>query len=77
VHLFELNHLKAEPFVLYWRCNRDKQKKALKGRDGVGDAKVYFNTGRIEVQHDPERVSTEDLIKAIQEVGYEAKVAAF
>jgi copper chaperone len=54
-----------------------KIEKALKGRDGVGDAKVYFNTGRIEVQHDPERVSTEDLIKAIQEVGYEAKVAAF
>ncbi len=54
-----------------------KIEKALKGREGVDDAKVYFNTGRIEVQHDPERISAEDLIKAVQEVGYEAKVTAF
>jgi copper chaperone len=54
-----------------------KIEKALKARDGVDDARVYFNTGRIEVQHNPERVSAKDLIKVIQEVGYEAKLTAF
>lgn len=54
-----------------------KIETALKSLDGVVDAKVFFNTGKIEVQHDPERVKAEELVKAVRSVGYEAKVAAF
>jgi copper chaperone len=40
-------------------------------------AKVYFNTGRIEVQHDDARASVDALVKAVRSAGYEAKPAAF
>ena len=30
-----------------------KIETALKALNGVEDAKVYFNTGKIEIQHDP------------------------
>jgi len=43
----------------------------------VEKAKVHFTTGRIEVHHDPTRVSGDDLVKAIRATGYEAKVTAF
>lgn len=48
----------------------------LKALKGVEHARVYFNTGRIEVQHAP-GVDPEDLVKAVRSAGYEAKVAAF
>lgn len=54
-----------------------KIEAALKAMDGVSEAKVYFNTGRIEVQHDQQKVKGEDLVKAIKSIGYEAKVSAF
>jgi copper chaperone CopZ len=54
-----------------------KIEKALKALDGVEAAKVHFNTGRIEVQHDSNRVNAEALVKAVRSAGYEAKVAAF
>ena len=54
-----------------------KIETALKALDGVVDAKVFFNTGRIEIQHDPERVKAEELVKAVKSVGYETKIAAF
>lgn len=54
-----------------------KIETALKALDGVVDAKVFFNTGKIEIQHDPERVKAEALVKAVKAVGYEAKVSAF
>lgn len=54
-----------------------KIEKALKAVDGVQEAKVHFNTGRIEVQHDPAQVGGEALEKAIRAIGYEAKVSAF
>lgn len=54
-----------------------KIEKALQALDGVENARVHFTTGRIEVEHDFGRVSTDDLIKAIRASGYEAKVAAF
>lgn len=53
-----------------------KIEKALTSLQGVKDAKVHFNTGRIEVEHDP-TVSAAALVKAVQLVGYEAKVSAF
>ncbi len=54
-----------------------KIEKALKAVNGVQDAKVHFNTGRIEVEHDPKQANPETLVKAVRTVGYEAKVAAF
>lgn len=54
-----------------------KIETALKVLKGVSDAKVYFNTGKIEVQHDPQVAQVEDLVKAVKSVGYEARVAAF
>lgn len=54
-----------------------KIETALKVLDGVSDAKVHFNTGKIEVQHDPQVVKASELVKAVRSVGYEANVSAF
>jgi copper chaperone CopZ len=54
-----------------------KIEKALASLKGVEQAKVHFNTGRIEIQHDPAAVSSEELVKTVRAVGYEARVAAF
>ena len=54
-----------------------KIEKALQGVDGVTAAKVHFNTGRIEVDHDPDTASTDKLVQTIRQTGYEARVAAF
>lgn len=49
----------------------------LKRTDGVQDAAVHFNTGRIEVRHDPDRVSEADLVRLVQQAGYETEVSVF
>jgi copper chaperone CopZ len=54
-----------------------KIETALKSLDGVTGAKVHFNTGRIEVEHDPQKVKAEDLVQTVKSVGYEAKESAF
>ena len=54
-----------------------KIEKALKALDGVEEAAVHFNTGRIEVQHDPAGASEEDLVRAVRSAGYEARISAF
>lgn len=54
-----------------------KIEKALAATPGVTAAKVHFNTGRIEVEHDPERVKAETLVAAVKSAGYEARVSAF
>lgn len=54
-----------------------KIEKALHGLNGVEKAKVYFNTGRIEVEHDPDSVDATELVKTVRSVGYEAQVAPF
>jgi copper chaperone len=54
-----------------------KIEKSLKSLDGVTNAKVHFTTGRIEVEHNPDRVSADVLAKAIRDVGYNATVTAF
>lgn len=54
-----------------------KIEKALTALDGVESAKVHFATGRIEVRHDPARVTGETLEKTIRASGYEANVSAF
>lgn len=54
-----------------------KIEKALTSLNGVETAKVYFNTGKIEIQHDPGKVQAQDLIKAVKSVGYTAVESAF
>jgi copper chaperone len=54
-----------------------KIEKALKALAGVEQAKVYFNSGRIEVEHDPQLAGVTDLVNAIVASGYEAQEAAF
>lgn len=54
-----------------------KIEKALQELEGVSAAKVHFNTGRIEVEHDPETAPAAALVQTVRQVGYEAKVAAF
>jgi copper chaperone len=54
-----------------------KIEKGLKVRPGVDDARVFFNTGRIEVEHDPEVVSPDELAQAVTALGYQAAVAAY
>lgn len=54
-----------------------KIERALGAREGVKVAKVYFATGRIEIEHDPERIGPDDLVKAVRSAGYEARIAAF
>lgn len=54
-----------------------KIEKALQSVAGVDAATVHFNTGRIEVEHDPGRADSDDLLRAIRDAGYEASVSAF
>lgn len=54
-----------------------KIEKALKALPGVAEAKVHFNTGRIEVEHDAGATPVETLVQAIRATGYEARPAAF
>jgi len=55
----------------------DNIESNLNNTEGVSAAKVHFNTGRIEVEHDPETVSDEKLVKVIAQSGYEARVSQF
>ncbi len=54
-----------------------KIEKALKAVNGVAEARVFFNTGRIEVEHDAALAGTDELLKAVRGAGYEARVAGF
>jgi copper chaperone len=54
-----------------------KIEKALKALPGVAEAKVFFNSGRIQVQHDPEKAGEDQLLRAVQAAGYEARVSPF
>lgn len=45
--------------------------------EGVTHVEVKFASSRIEVDHDPDKVSVKDLVAAVAAVGYVAKPAAF
>ena len=45
--------------------------------DGVSDVTVNFASARIEVEHDPTRASTDDLVAAVAKAGYAARPSAF
>lgn len=54
-----------------------KIEKSLGSVVGVDRAEVRFNSGKIEVDHDPARVSTDTLVGLVRKAGYESKVSAF
>ncbi len=54
-----------------------KIEKSLQGLAGVTAAKVHFNTGRIEVEHDPAITTAAELVQKVRETGYESSVALF
>lgn len=41
----------------------------LNAREGIQKAKVYFNTGRIEMEYDADRVTDQNLVEAVRESG--------
>jgi len=45
--------------------------------DGVERAEVHFNTGRIEIAHDPDRITAGELIQAVADAGYRAEARVF
>ncbi len=54
-----------------------KIEKALGNMEGVSRAEVKFNSGKIEVDHDPEAVAQAELVEAVRKAGYESKVSPF
>jgi copper chaperone len=50
--------------------------KALGSMRGVKVATVSFNTGRIEIEHEPD-VRGDDLVAVVRDAGYTARVAPF
>jgi len=53
-----------------------KIENKLRGLDGVESAKVKFSSGRVLVEHDPEKASIQNLVDAVAEVGYTVKPSA-
>lgn len=54
----------------------NKIETKLNNLDGVESAEVKFSSGRILVEHDPDKVSVRDLVGAVAEVGYKATPSA-
>lgn len=54
-----------------------KIERRLVKLDGVAEGTVHFSTGRIEVRHDPEVATVDDLIAAVAEAGYTAAPRRF
>lgn len=52
-----------------------KIEKSLMSNQGVHYAKVHFTTGRIEVEHDADQTSREELVRAVKQAGYAARIA--
>lgn len=49
--------------------------EALRGLPGVDAVDVQLKAGKARVQHDPARVSAEQMIAAVEDAGYEASRA--
>lgn len=54
-----------------------KIEKELEQVKGVEKVDVRYNSGRIIIEHDPERAATDALIEAVGRAGYVAKASAF
>lgn len=49
-------------------------KKALHGLEGIKEATVSLNEKRADVLYDPQKVTVEDMIRAISHAGFSAKL---
>ena len=54
-----------------------KIEKQVGRLDGVDNVTVHFASSRIEIDHDPQRQSIDDLVAAVAKAGYQAKASAF
>lgn len=54
-----------------------KLETALSRVPGVAVARVHFATGRIVVEHEPDRASVETLVETVRRSGYRARPSAF
>lgn len=54
-----------------------KIEKSLKALPGVSGATVHFATSRIEVDHDADTTSVDDVVAAVKKAGYTARPSAF
>ena len=45
--------------------------------EGVENVTVHFASSRIEIDHDPQRQSVDDLVAAVAKTGYPSKASAF
>jgi copper chaperone len=54
-----------------------KLEAALAKVAGVEAARVHFATGRIVIEHEPDRASVETLVETVRRSGYRARAAAF
>lgn len=54
-----------------------KIEKALLAVDGVERARVRFNSGRIDVEHDAAKVPASRLVEVVRSAGYDSRVSAF
>ncbi|MBB1510552.1 MULTISPECIES: heavy-metal-associated domain-containing protein [unclassified Tessaracoccus] len=54
-----------------------KIEKAVGQLPGVALVKVHFASSRIEVDHDDQATSVDDLVAAVAKVGYTARPSAF
>ena len=50
-----------------------KIEAVLKAMDGVSNATVHFTTGRVVVEHDPERAGDDTLARAVRAIGYDTR----
>lgn len=55
----------------------DKIEKMVGRLKGVERVKVHFASARIEVDHDPNVVSVDDIVAAVAKAGYKATPSAF
>lgn len=55
----------------------DKIEKQVKRIDGVNDVKVRFASSKIEINHDENKVTVDNLVKAVAKAGYKAVPSAF
>ncbi|MCT1710627.1 heavy-metal-associated domain-containing protein [Dietzia cinnamea] len=54
-----------------------KIEKQVGRLEGVEKVEVHFASSRIEVDHDPEVSSVDDLVAAVAKAGYRARPSAF
>ena len=54
-----------------------KIEKQVSRLNGVESVKVHFASARIEIDHDAERASVDDLVAAVAKAGYKAAPSAF